>query len=318
MKTSRYLLASALQGLVLVLGLAVALPALAQKSDKPEHKDMVLKGDAKCTRCHDESDDYPVLSIAQTPHGVQADARTPTCTSCHGESQAHLDNPGGKADRPLPDRVFGLKSPTPPDTQDGACLTCHQSGLRLHWQGSPHQAAGVPCSNCHRVHAAKDKVRDKATQPQVCFACHKEQRAQAMKPSHHPILEGKVVCSSCHNPHGGIGPHNLAKATVNEVCYTCHAEKRGPFLWEHPPVREDCTNCHVPHGSIHTPLLKARGPWLCQECHLAQYHPSTAYNGQSLPPFASAPAQQLINNNCLNCHSQVHGSNHPSGPRKTR
>lgn len=314
MKNARYVLAGALQGLVLALGISIA----AHAADKPEHKDLVLKGDAKCTRCHDETDDYPVLAIAKTPHGVQADARTPTCTSCHGESQAHLDNPGGKAERPPVDRVFGLKSPTPPDTQNSACLTCHQSGLRMDWQGSLHQSAGVPCANCHRVHAPKDKVLAKATQPQVCFACHKEQRAQAMKPSHHPILEGKVVCSSCHNPHGGIGPHNLAKATVNEVCYTCHAEKRGPFLWEHPPVREDCTNCHVPHGSIHTPLLKARGPWLCQECHLAQYHPSTAYNGQSLPPFAPAPAQQLIANNCLNCHSQVHGSNHPSGPRKTR
>ena len=114
----------------------------------------------------------------------------------------------------------------------------------------------------------------------------------------------------------------LVKATLNETCYTCHTEKRGPFLWEHPPVREDCANCHTPHGSIHTPLLKARGPWLCQECHLATFHPSTAYSGTSIPPAPGiapiSPPDRVLANNCLNCHSQVHGSNHPSGARKTR
>jgi DmsE family decaheme c-type cytochrome len=108
----------------------------------------------------------------------------------------------------------------------------------------------------------------------------------------------------------------LVKATVNETCYTCHAEKRGPFLWEHPPAREDCTNCHTPHGSIHTPLLKARAPWLCQQCHLAPMHPSTAYSGTGVPPRGAA--QQILANSCMNCHSQVHGTNHPSGPRNTR
>ena len=32
----------------------------------------------------------------------------------------------------------------------------------------------------------------------------------------------------------------LKEASVNDNCYKCHAEKRGPFLWEHPPVRENC------------------------------------------------------------------------------
>ena len=49
-----------------------------------------LKGDAVCTRCHDESETKPILSMFQTRHGVRADARTPTCQSCHGESKKHL------------------------------------------------------------------------------------------------------------------------------------------------------------------------------------------------------------------------------------
>lgn len=306
---------AALRGFALVLGAALVMEAAG--AEKEPRKDLVLRGDAKCTRCHDEAEEVPVLAIAQTRHGVIGDARTPTCTSCHGESKTHYDRPPDAKERPKPERVFGRKAgASPAEIQNQACLTCHQSGLRMNWQGSQHQAADVPCAACHQVHIGKDKVLIKRTQPEVCFACHKEQRAQIFRPSTHPIREGKVTCSQCHNPHGSVGPKQLARATVNETCYTCHAEKRGPFLWEHPPVREDCTNCHVPHGSIHTPLLKARGPWLCQSCHLAQFHPSTAYSGTGVPPIGAA--QQLLANNCLNCHSQVHGSNHPSGPRKTR
>jgi predicted CXXCH cytochrome family protein len=44
-------------------------------------------------------------------------------------------------------------------------------------------------------------------------------------------------------------------------------EKRGPFLWEHAPVRESCLNCHSPHGSNHEKLLTTALPMLCQECH---------------------------------------------------
>jgi DmsE family decaheme c-type cytochrome len=103
---------------------------------------------------------------------------------------------------------------------------------------------------------------------------------------------------------------------VNETCYGCHAEKRGPFLWEHAPAREDCAICHEPHGSNHPSLLRSRGPYLCQQCHQAAYHPSTAYTASGLP--GPAPVDQMLVRNCLNCHTEVHGSNHPSGPRFTR
>ncbi len=298
---------------MLSVAVQAAVPTL---SNAPVKKDAVLRGDATCTGCHDADDEFPVLAIGKTRHGVTADNRTPTCTSCHGESDTHINKPADAKERLKPDRTFGKKATTTADSQNSACLSCHQSGARMNWQGSQHQSADVPCAACHQVHTGKDKVRAKATQPETCFACHKEQRGQVNRASSHPILEGKVSCSSCHNPHGAVGPKQLVKNTLNETCYTCHTEKRGPFLWEHPPAREDCSNCHVPHGSIHTPLLKARAPWLCQECHLAQNHPSTAYSGTGIPPRGAA--QQVLANGCLNCHSQVHGSNHPSGARKTR
>jgi DmsE family decaheme c-type cytochrome len=227
-------------------------------------------------------------------------------------------NPRGVSPRPVPDVVFGAKHASAPDTQNDSCLACHKSGLRMHWAGSEHQMRDLTCSNCHQTHAPRDPVLTKVTQPDVCYACHKTQRAQMHRISTHPILAGKVACADCHNPHGSTGPKLLVKNSVNETCYTCHAEKRGPFLWEHAPVREDCTNCHKPHGSNQVALLKARVPWLCQQCHLAPQHPSSAYSGTGLPGTPPSGAQQMLGKGCLNCHSQVHGSNHPSGPRKTR
>jgi len=154
------------------------------------------------------------------------------------------------------------------------------------------------------------------TQAGVCFSCHKEQRAAMLRFSSHPLRTGQMACSSCHQPHGSTGDHNLIRTTINDTCYTCHAEKRGPFLHEHPPVREECTNCHNPHGTNNAPMLVARMPHLCQQCHTAPFHPSTLYSGSNLPPAAGA--DKMLGQSCANCHSQIHGSNHPSGQRFTR
>lgn len=278
-----------------------------------------LDRDSECTRCHDENETKPILSIYQTAHGNKADSRTPSCQSCHGESEKHLSSKSV-----APDVIFGAKkgvfTPNGVKDQNTACLTCHEKDQkRTHWQGGAHQVADVACTSCHETHAAHDKVRDKRTQPDVCFTCHKDQRAQVRKFSHHPIAEGKVACSDCHNPHGSAGPKLLVKNTVTETCYTCHAEKRGPYLWEHQPVTEDCTNCHTPHGSNITPLLKSRAPFLCSECHDGPHHSKDpaglsaegAQGGGILG--TNAVSENYTGRACLNCHSLVHGSNHPAG-----
>jgi DmsE family decaheme c-type cytochrome len=150
-------------------------------------------------------------------------------------------------------------------------------------------------------------VLNRVTQPNVCYTCHKEERSEFFKSSHHPVREGQMACSECHNPHGDDGTGFMVQAVSREKCTACHAEKRGPFLWEHAPAAQDCTLCHLPHGSNQPALLKKRVPQLCQECHDPAGHPSVSYNGSKLP---SAFMQVK---SCMNCHSAVHGSNHPSG-----
>jgi DmsE family decaheme c-type cytochrome len=294
----------------------------ASNAAAAEHRQ---KQDAVCTKCHDESESKPILAIYQTPHGVSADSRTPSCQGCHGESDKHLaGNTSGKG-RPPPDVVFGSKhttagyTPNDATSQTEACLTCHKSGLRQHWPGSQHQSNDVVCANCHAVHKAEDPMLVKTLQPEVCFGCHKEQRAQTHLTSTHPLDVGKMACSDCHNPHGSAGPKLLAKNTVTETCFGCHAEKRGPFAWEHQPVTEDCTNCHTPHGSNITPLLKSRPPFLCDECHDGPHTSQspvgtgvTGIQGGGVVPHGS-PSVINVGRSCMNCHVMIHGSNSPAG-----
>ncbi|HEY6821109.1 MAG TPA: DmsE family decaheme c-type cytochrome [Burkholderiales bacterium] len=313
-------------GVLLALAGAVFVSdALAQAQQTTARKDLVLNGDAKCTRCHDAEDNPQILQIGKTRHGTRADGRTPTCTSCHGESETHVNKPADATERPKPDRTFTKKSTTPIAERNEACMSCHRKdSQRSHWEGSQHQSRDVACSSCHQIHTDHDKVREKLTQPEVCFTCHKEQRTQINRPSRHPIPEGKVVCSDCHNPHGSVGPKLVKRDSVNETCYTCHMEKRGPFVHNHEPVNEDCMNCHNPHGTVAENMLKYRPPFLCQQCH----NPHGAFEPQILG--RQAPGNALgatsggknaisfsMARGCTNCHTEVHGSNNPSPTNPT-
>ena len=155
-----------------------------------------------------------------------------------------------------------------------------------------------------------------STQPEVCYDCHQMQRSEARKAFAHPFFEGKMDCTGCHNMHSDTAAAQLARLNVNDTCQQCHAETRGPYLWEHEPVSEDCGLCHAPHGSNHPAMLTKRAPLLCQSCHSQANHPSVAYDTDGLAE--AMPSQFLLSQNCMNCHSQVHGSNHPSGSKLMR
>lgn len=280
--------------------------------------DIVMKGDAKCTRCHndvngDEIENYPVLPIARTKHGTRADARTPTCVSCHGESDPHLKRTD--QGRPAPDRPYGRKmAANDPLAHNKACMTCHEGGKTMHWAGSVHARRDVPCTDCHQMHVQHDRATTREKIPETCMSCHKEKKGQFARPNHHPVPEGKMVCTDCHNPHGSAGPKLMVKDSVNETCYSCHMQYRGPFLWNHQPVTQDCTLCHNPHGTTTVGMLKQRPPFLCQQCHEPTSHRGnfTSVNGVqgNGPPGAGGTTQAR---GCLNCHGQIHGGSNPNG-----
>ncbi|MGQ0384393.1 MAG: DmsE family decaheme c-type cytochrome [Gammaproteobacteria bacterium] len=211
--------------------MAVALSVAAGIAGAAEGRETATDAVRSCTRCHDATEKYPVLSILKSKHAVMADPRTPfadqACITCHGASESHMQAPGEDDSRAAPDIVFE-KGATGSADQNQVCLSCHSGGNRLHWKSSAHAFQDLSCSSCHTVHAGEDPVLSTQLQPDVCFGCHKNKRAEIRRPFSHPIREGEMACSDCHNPHGSAGPVLLAAATVNETCYGCHAEKRGP------------------------------------------------------------------------------------------
>lgn len=307
--------------LAMIAGLAAQMPAHAAESSRQVQLNALRElreQDAVCTRCHDQSEMNPVLSIYQTRHGVKTDDRTPSCQSCHGTSEAHIKNSANAEERPPVDFLSKRAKATSKDIE--ACVGCHKSGTRSHWSGSAHESSNVLCTSCHQMHTHQDKVRNKVTQPEVCFACHKEQRAQYTRPSRHPIKDGKMACSDCHNPHGSAGPRLMQRDSITATCHTCHMEKRGPFIRNHQPVQEDCSICHNPHGTTTPNLLKARPPFLCQQCHEPSSHQGLS---ASTPVPSPVTAGNVTVNNtlargCLNCHTNIHGTNNPVNLRNER
>ena len=303
--------------LLLTMALAAisAPAAIAADDDAPDYS---RKGADTCFQCHD---DQVTLAVFRTKHAVPTDPGSPfghgqlQCEACHGPGGDHSGRVRRGKERP-PVVMFGSDSGTPVSEQNAYCMDCHQNDAGVAWHGGEHDMNTVACADCHNSHVERDPVLSTATQAAVCFDCHQQQRTQAMKPYSHPVRHGKMACDSCHSTHGDGNDGLLARTTLNDTCYDCHAETRGPYLWEHAPVAEDCGNCHDPHGSNYPGMLSMRAPTLCQSCHSQDGHPSLPQDERGLP--SGVASSYLLGQSCLNCHDQVHGSNHPSGSKLMR
>jgi DmsE family decaheme c-type cytochrome len=331
----------AMTGVLAVVAALLAMPAQAQ----PKQSGPVAP---VCANCHEAQ----WHSIDLTPHGAKTDANGSMCQACHGDASAHLKDPT----KAKPDSPF--KKGGSVAAQNAVCMNCHSGNRNLaFWTSGKHALNEVACSSCHSSHGknllpsynglaleptptpiSKFVTTFLPNQADVCATCHQPIRAATLKPSHHPIVEGKVKCSDCHNPHGSITPAMLKQPTINDQCYSCHADKRGPHVFNHPPVEENCATCHNPHGSVHAKLLNESAPNLCQDCHDWSRHPGTiygaagAYNCQPgdttvsggvtvCPPARTGQPNPAVNNRlvaraCMNCHSAIHGSNAPGNRGK--
>ena len=274
-------------------------------------------GEAACRACHVlEATHWDATVHAQVFHQrPRTTLQTRSCEACHGPGAAHLESP----EDPAGIVAFTRESGAPVERQNEMCLACHAGGSRIFWPGSIHQTQDLGCSDCHNpmTNTSSRALLRAGDVSRTCFACHPQQRIEFRKRSHMPLLEGEISCTDCHAPHGSNTDPLLRGDSVNQLCYTCHAEKRGPFLFEHAPVRDSCLHCHRPHGSNHERLLVRSPPFLCQACHAqigAQQHVNDLLTRGSLA-LGPQPDERLINRGCTNCHAQIHGSNHPSGVR---
>jgi len=310
-------------GCLFVLACAVATVEVetAAEAPAPQAAPAAKKGAAQtppaeyvgqdtCVACHDDLE----KGLSATVHGKAAHPRSPAadkgCESCHGPGSRHVEDPSD-------DTAIRKFSKMAARDTSATCLTCHAQSSHALWQGSAHDARNLSCTTCHSVHDPRSERAQlkTATELETCASCHRTQVMKVKRVAHMPVTEGKMTCTTCHNPHGSTNVRQLRVGNwINESCVSCHTEKRGPFLFEHAAGRESCVSCHDPHGSSNDRMLVARVPMICQRCHIGTRHPSTIYDGLAV----QSRSNRIIGRACINCHQQIHGSNHPSGQSLTR
>lgn len=323
----------------LVVVITFAVSSLAADSTdavfekKLQAGDFSRRGADTCLSCHEDSATFGLTRVFANSHGRPAVHGSPfstsdnsapaglQCEACHGPIGDHGRQVLGEDEIRQPMLNFAGKQNASARLQNGMCLQCHDDHETSRWDGSAHDLADVACADCHQIHASIDLVQRRTNQIEVCEDCHTDVIADVYKRSSHPMRPGFVgsnplVCADCHEVHGSDGDALTAGTSLNDTCFNCHAEKRGPFLWEHGPAAEDCSICHVPHGSNQKALLVRRPPQLCQGCHSAAGHRNIPQLTDQLPPGTTS--EFLLANACMNCHTEVHGSNHPSGDRLRR
>jgi DmsE family decaheme c-type cytochrome len=279
-----------------VCAAAAGAPAPGSKSadtqTKPADPSQFV-GAEICATCHEET----AKKFADNPHTKMVEMHgngNATCENCHGPGKAHVDGGGDVT------KIFN-PAKHPGKEVDETCLKCH-AGAHPNFQNSPHAKANVGCTSCHSVHASKSATLLKASEPALCYQCHADQKAQFNMPIHHRVNEGLVKCTDCHDVHGTFAANNLRTTEdQNAVCTKCHTDIRGPFTYEHAPVKtEGCLACHTPHGTQNPRLLNMPSiATLCNQCH----SPLGAGARHGLDPGSTTVTP------CVTCHTFIHGSN---------
>jgi DmsE family decaheme c-type cytochrome len=259
-----------------------------------------------CKTCHEDMPSKEFYkNYEASPHFVttldtKKEPAWQGCEACHGPGAAHVAGGGDVS------KIFTFKGASTKEI-NARCLTCHAGGPQhMNAINSIHSKNDVSCISCHSPHHAKERefLLVKA-QPELCYTCHLQQRAQFEMPFHHRVNEGLIQCSDCHNVHGTVKPKQVrTSSTQDAVCFKCHTDKQGPFVYEHTPVKvEGCQSCHLTHGGPNPHMLKLSNVnLLCLQCH-------TTSSFSSAPGMPSFHNQASLFQSCTLCHAQIHGSN---------
>ncbi len=242
-----------------------------------------------CFDCHLKIRDFHEASIHR---------RVMDCESCHGPGGEHAEDPPGAIIGPAALRNLS------PQGRSEMCLRCHRNNAAA-WPATAHARAGLACFTCHSdaVHFKQPEAvrppREFPSSTPFCEQCHAAAVAELNQPYHHPVREGEISCTSCHDIHGEF---ERATATWDYgVCARCHPRQTHEKVFRHPALDEGCGVCHAPHGSSIPSLLTRTANSLCLQCHFQPGFPNIA--GVDHAVFLARAA------NCWDCHVDVHGSN---------
>ncbi len=283
-----------------------------QKPAAEEKKKKEYVGSETCAGCHDELVGH---FNKKNPHAALETNKsrgwaTRACESCHGPGSVHAESTAAE-DIQNPAKMGA-------GAVNRLCLSCHKNQpTQVGRIGGGHVGYGVACTSCHDMHktgaeSSAERYRKPAGINKQCASCHLEIWAAFQKPHHHKVPEGAMACTSCHNPHASLGQgRNMRLTSAQEPgCFKCHADKRGPFVFEHAPVKsEPCSICHEPHGSVNPRMLtRSNMTSQCLECHSNIQAASSTGVAGGIPP-AIHDLRTARWRNCTVCHQKIHGSN---------
>ena len=290
-------------GLVAAVLLAAAVAAFSQeKAAAPEAAASPYAGSELCAGCHE---DIAKTFDKSAHHRITLKKQWTenACESCHGPGAKHAETNEAK----------DIRNPAKltPSEVDRTCLTCHknQPAQTGRIRGG-HFRNEVGCTSCHSIHAEPAKLvsRNASKINEKCASCHTDVWLAFQKPHAHRLPQGAMSCTDCHNPHGGFLPNSMRTANANEPgCFKCHGDKRGPFAFEHAPLRQEgCATCHEPHGSANPRMLtRQEVRYQCLECH-SNIGTQSGTVGGVPPAFHDTRSPRY--RNCTVCHTKVHGS----------
>jgi predicted CXXCH cytochrome family protein len=203
-----------------------------------------------------------------------------------------------------------------------ACETCHQDIYRKGFATATHfrlkapgdNAKNIGCESCHgagSLHVASggapNTIINPRKSPETCFQCHLDKRGQFNLPSHHPVIEGKISCGDCHDPHKGsvIEGGGTELMSPNDVCTKCHTRRRVRSCSSMRRCAKAAPRATTRTAASMPALLIARNQTLCLRCHFQQ---QTATGAIFIGDVNHTTF--LSRGTCWSagCHEAIHGS----------
>jgi hypothetical protein len=225
-----------------------------------------------CISCHDTSVSHLVnIKVPDwmeecVPQGFKLkNGDTLACITCHDLTD-HMKKSAPKKDNP-----YFLRG-GPYEDRSGICLTCHDTNkCNPGCSSNPHKQLDMDgeiiesrCLFCHTEipYTEVSGIRPgmfKGDPSTFCYGCHaKKEEGHPAKVTHHdkvpsekrincikkansvengtvlPLLEGKVFCGTCHNPHEkgvlkgaankGAGEPFMLRLKEDDICSACHCD----------------------------------------------------------------------------------------------
>lgn len=284
----------------------------------------------------------PVLlnaqSVIDSPHDLSLQSQreyrsineSEVCIFCHTPHSANPEGPmWNKSDQGFLYTIYN--SPTfqaisgQPDGSSILCLSCHDGTIAL---ASLQNSKKNMDFTSQFIKGNSNLTRDLSDDHPVSFiydAALAKTDGKLIIPDKTMVdVNGKMQCTSCHNPHDNSIPKFLTESfRYGAICKNCHdvsanwaasvhmtsdvsisgssSRLHDPF----PTIAENaCSNCHRPHDAQSKPLLNAAEEHNCLNCH----------NG-SIPAAANISADLLKSaRHNVSAYSQVHKSKEDALP----